>query len=236
MQIDFIPVPDGPFSIWNKPEAGEEYVIGIDTATGVGGDYTVMEVFTRTMPFKQAARFRAKCSVLDAGSYANLLGRYYNNALIICETNYPGNAVQDALIQVHQYPWCYQAEQHLDESPNVSTKFGFQTTQASKWLLIREFQSVLKNNEVVIQCLDTVDELGNYVYIEDKTKTGAAQGLNDDDVIATMLAIHGCLIWPKSKREARALKPSKVNLQHKAMMDKLMQSIREPQEEKVVIA
>jgi hypothetical protein len=235
MQIEFLPVLNGPLQIWKRPDSNEDYVVGIDTATGVGADFTVMEVFTRTIPFEQVARLRVKASVLDAGGYANDLGRYYNNALIVCETNYPGNAVQDALIQTYMYPWCYQAEQHLDESPNVSSKFGFQTTQASKWLLIREMQSVLKNKEVTIHCLDTIDEFGNYVYIEDKTKTGAAQGLNDDDVIATMLAIHGCLIWPKKRKENKAT-PSHVNLQHKAMMDKLMTGIIEGEEERIIIA
>jgi hypothetical protein len=235
MAIEFIQVKDAPVKIWKRPETDEAYVIGIDTATGVATDWTVMEVFTRSQPFEQVARFRAKCSVLEAGSYANSLGRYYNNALIICETNYPGNAVQDALIQTYQYPWCYQAEQHLDESPNVSSKFGFQTTQASKWMLIREMQGVLKNKEVTIRDSQTIDEFGNYIYIEDKSKTGAAQGLNDDDVMATMLAIHACLLWPKRKKATNGT-PSQVNAQHKAMMDRMMQSIMEPEEERVYIA
>lgn len=234
MQIEFLPVLNGPLQIWKAPDKDEKYCIGIDTATGVGADFTVMEVFTRTQPFEQVARLKAKCSVLDAGGYANDLGRYYNNALIVCETNYPGNAVQDSLIQVYQYPWCYQAEQHLDESPNVSSKFGFQTTQASKWLLIREAQGLFKNKEVVIRSIDTIDEFGNYVYIEDKTKTGAAQGLNDDDVIATMLALHGCLIYPQT-RVRKTATPTKVNAQHRAMMDKLMKAIHEGEQQELRI-
>lgn len=234
MTIEFIPVKDAPVKIWKRPETDEHYAIGIDTATGVATDWTVMEVFTRSQPFEQVAQFRAKCSVLEAGSYANSLGRYYNNALIICETNYPGNAVQDALIQTYQYPWCYQAEQHLDESPNVSSKFGFQTTQASKWMLIREMQGVLKNKEVIIRNNQTIDEFGNYIFIEDRSKTGAAQGLNDDDVIATMLAIHACIIYPKA-RKRKTDKPSQVNAQHRALMDKMMASIREGEQEQLVI-
>ena len=224
--LKFQPIENGQLTIYKEPEPKEKYTIGIDTSTGLSKDFSVMQVITNRLPFEQVAVYRAKESVIDVAKWADMLGRYYNKAFIVCETNYPGNAVQDALVMTYRYPSNYQAEQHLDESPNVSSKFGFATTQASKWLIIRETLEALKNDEIIFNDEHTLDEFGSYVYIEDKTKTGAAQGLNDDCVMAFMLAIHGALQRPERPRP-KIDKPSDVNRQHRAMMDKFMKSIRQ---------
>ena len=225
MQYRFEPVAYGPLKVYKEPEGGEKYTVGIDTATGLGADYTCMQVLSNRLPFDQVAVFRAKWSVVDAALFANQLGHWYNDALIVVETNYPGNAVQDALIQTYRYPRNYQAEQHLDESPNVSSKYGFTTTQGSKWLLIREMIQAIKDEDIILNDPLTVEEMGSYVYLEDKTKTGAAPGLNDDTVIAIMLAYHGAYLYPQ-KPKARPKSPVFGNLQHKKMLDDFMKSIR----------
>jgi hypothetical protein len=191
----FIPADLGPLNIWKHPEEGREYCIGIDTSTGLAKDYTVMQVITRSLPFEQVAMFRAKWSVVETSAMANNLGHFYNKALVVVETNYPGNAIQDALVQTYQYPRNYQKEDRMDENPHVSTKFGFQTTEASKWMLIRQMEQAIKNEEIIIHDNTTIDELMQFVYVEDKTKTGAASGLNDDCVMSIMLALHAALLY-----------------------------------------
>lgn len=213
--------------VYKEPEKGERYTVGIDTATGLATDYTAMQVLHNRLPFEQVAVFRAKWSVVDAALFANQLGRWYNDALTIVETNYPGNAVQDALIQTYRYPRNYQAEQHLDESPNISSKYGFTTTQASKWLLIREMISALGSGEIILHDPVTLDELGSYVYIEDKTKTGAAPGLNDDCVMAIMLAYHAAQLYPQ-RPKPRKPSPVEGDPQHRRLLDDFMQQLRNP--------
>ena len=225
MPLKFQPIDNGQLTIYREPEKGEKYSIGIDTSTGLSKDFSVMQVLTNRMPFEQVAVYRAKESVIEVARWADMLGRYYNKAFIVCETNYPGNAVQDALVMTYKYPNNYQAEQHLDESPNVSSKFGFATTQASKWLIIRETLEALKNGELIFNDEHTLDEFGSYVYIEDKTKTGAAQGLNDDCVMSMMLALHGVLQRPERARPVER-KPSDANRQQRAMMDRFIAEMR----------
>ena len=234
MPIRFADIDAAPLIRFKSPEKATKYTIGIDTATGLGKDYTVMNVLSNRMPFEQVAKYRAKISVVDASGIANILGLYYNKAHIVCEVNYPGNAVQDSLIMTYRYPNNYQAEQHLDESPNVSSKFGFTTTQSSKWLLIREFLAALQNDEIIINDLHTLDELGTFVYIEDKTKTGAAEGMNDDEVMSIMLAYHGAMTRPQ-KALPKIDKPSEGNAQARAMLDRFMRSIQNPVQEVHVV-
>lgn len=113
----------------------------------------------------------------------------------------------------------------MDEDPSISAKFGWSTTQTSKWLLIREMQEALRKDEVVINDPQTIDELCNYVYIEDKSKTGAAEGLNDDTVIALMLAFHGAKLNPQSI-VTKQHKLQMANKQHNEMMDKFLKHIQ----------
>jgi hypothetical protein len=223
--LKFKAVDKGPITVYKEPVKGEKYTMGIDTSTGLSTDYSVIQVLNNRIPFEQVAVYRAKESVIEVARIADEIGRWYNTAFNVCETNYPGNAVQDALVMTYKYPRNYQAEQHLDEAPNVSSKFGFTTTQASKWLLIRETLAALKNNEIIFNDVQTLEEFGSYVYIEDKTKTGAAQGLNDDCVMAFMLALHGCLLRPEKPKPRPENRPSKANAQQKAMMDRFMAEI-----------
>lgn len=234
MHIEFIGVENGPLMVYKAPEPGERYIMGIDTATGVGKDFTVFQVFNARMPFEQVAVYRVKESVVDAAEAAHRLGTWYNEAMIVCETNYPGNAVQDALVMKYRYPNNYQAEEHLDEDPNISCKFGFQTNQASKWMLIREFEEVLKSKDIILHDKQTIEEFMQYVYIEDRTKTGAVQGLNDDCVIAAMLAIHGCTLFPR-RPKPKPKTQKEGNAQHRALMDKFIAGILRPEHHKPTV-
>lgn len=193
----------GPLKVLELPEPEMAYVLGIDVSTGLSDDYTAMQVLTSTQQARQVAVFKAKWPVSEVADFANRLGRYYNTALIVCEVNYPGNSVQDALIQVYRYPKNYQFEQHLDSDPDISDKYGFKTVEATKWMLIRELQQALKDRQIELFDPDTIAELRNFVYQSSKQRACAAEGFNDDLVMALMLAYHGALMYPSG----RPLKP-----------------------------
>jgi hypothetical protein len=223
--MKYAPVERGPLEVWKHPDSTHNYTIGIDTSTGVGTDWTVMQVLDNAIPFEQVAKFRAKWSVVDCGKMAYMLGTYYNEGLIVCETNYPGNAVQDALVMTYRYPHNYQREEHLDSDPGISSKYGFQTTEATKWMLIREFQSAIKNREIIVNDRQTIEELGSFVYKEDKSKTGAIEGLNDDCVMAIMLAHLGAMLYPDRPKPKKEKPLSGEMAQQRAMMDRFMENM-----------
>lgn len=185
----------GPLRVFRLPEAGMVYTIGIDAATGLGEDASAIQVLSNTLPYEQVAKFRSKWPVNDVSAFADKLGRFYHEALVVCEINYPGNSVQDALLQYYKYPRNYQDEIRLDEDGGTTTRYGFRTTEPSKWILINETRLALKNEELIINDPDTVEEFRNFVY-RDGLKTGAAEGMNDDEVIALMLAYHGAKLYP----------------------------------------
>jgi hypothetical protein len=186
----------GPLKLWEHPEPGMKYTLGADAATGVGRDWTAFSVLKNTVPLIQVASYRAKINTVDATRDMCYLGWFYNTALIVPEINYPGNALCDGALTTFNYPNLYRSEDRMDSDPGVSDKFGMRTTQASKWLLIRETQKAIEDGHLILNDPQTIEEFCNFVYIEDKSKTGASEGMNDDTVIATMMAVHGALLYP----------------------------------------
>ncbi len=192
--------------VYRHPERDMRYTIGVDGATGFGADYTSIQVFSNRIPFEQVAWFRHKRITTVKGSEVLInLAKYYNNAFIVPETRQPGNAYVDNLIEVYAYGNIFRRKQVLDEDPTVSTKYGICTTEADKHLLINLSKSLLENPDgpqVKFRDEITLTEFLNYIYIEDKNKTGAGEGFNDDTVMAAMLALtYGCSLRPQAPKE-----------------------------------
>jgi len=230
----FVPQEFGPLKIFEKPVTGMQYTIGIDASTGLADDYTSMQVLTNTRPTRQAAAFRAKWTVNDVSSFADKLGRYYNEALIICEINYPGNSVQDALLQYYRYPRNYQPETHLNENLDISCKYGFRTTEATKWILINEMQLAMSRREVLIYDQTTISEFLNFVYLIDKRKAGSAAGFNDDTVMAMMLAYHGVNLYPITQIVPTKEKKTNISPEAKKTWDDFRRRLTQPRIERIV--
>lgn len=192
-------------NIYLHPEKGVRYTLGLDAATGFGADYTAIQVFNNRIPFEQVAWFRNKYVTTVKGSEVMIaLAKYYNNAFIVPETRFPGNAYVDNAIEVYGYGNIFRRKQVLDEDPSVSSKYGICTTEADKHLLINQGKSLMENSDgsqVIFHDPVTLNEFCNFVYKEDKNKTGAGEGFFDDTVIATLLALHGCLLYPQKQEE-----------------------------------
>ncbi len=192
-------------SIYHHPEADTKYTLGLDAATGFGSDYTSGQIWSNRVPFEQVAWFRSKRVTTVVGSEVMVaLARYYNNAYIVPETRFPGNAYVDNAIEKFGYGYIYQKMQSLDESPSVSSKYGICTTETDKHLLINNFKELtegIDGSRIIFHDEITIYEFCNFVYIDDKRKTGAGSGFFDDTVMAAMLALFGCSLRPQAPRE-----------------------------------
>lgn len=194
-------------TIYTPPEPGMKYTMGLDGATGYGADYTYIPIFTNRMPFEQVAWLHSKRINTFFGSrVTHRLAQYYNDAFIVPETRLPGNAYVDELICRYHYANIYRKLQDLDEDPSVSSKYGICTTDADKNLLINQCKSLMEapdGNQIIIHDPVALNEFCNFVFIEDKRKTGAGTGFHDDCVMGIMLALRGCLMFPQGQREKK---------------------------------
>lgn len=193
-------------TIWQPPEEDTRYTLGLDAATGFGSDYTSIQVWSNRLPFEQVAWLRNRRTTTVVGSEVMVsLARYYNNAYIVPETRFPGNAYVDNAIEKYGYGNIYQKRQSLDENPSESSKYGICTTETDKHILINSFKELTEGIDGYdIRPHDeiTIYEFCNFVYIDDKRKTGAGRGFNDDTVMAALLALcYGCSMRPQKARE-----------------------------------
>lgn len=157
-EVDMSLAPDGPTSVWELPQPGMTYVIGADVAAGVpDGDYSTATVI-KANTNKVVAVFRQRLVPEDFSESLDLLGRWFNNAYLAVERNNHGITVCRDLSQKLQYP-----NLHFHTNENIqrssSRNVGFQTTVATKPLLVNELGAALRRGKLIIHCADTLSEL-----------------------------------------------------------------------------
>lgn len=220
---------NGPLKIWDFPRKGWGYCVGLDSSTGYGDDYSSGVVLTRHKPFEQVAHFRVKWPISKVAHFANMLGLFYNTALMVVETNHVGIAAQDALVDEYKYPFCYMREERNKEDQSIMKVFGFKTDESSKWMLIREMMVALEQGYININDSVVLEEFLNFVYIEDKMKTGGSPGENDDTVISTMLSLHGCLLYQTEKPRDSKYNDSVPMTQHQKLLSDFIKKMENRQ-------
>ncbi len=223
MKYRFDYLPENPsvdlLHIYRRPDDPEElFSIGCDAATGVLGDYTSLQVFSHRVPYEQVAWFHSnRISTVEGSRIMVEMGYFFNEAQLVIETNYPGNAYQDNALEVYMYPNLYSEESHLQQDIKYSKTFGIKTTEQSKALLINEMKALVEFKDykdkyvwqIKFHDLFTLQSFTDFVYLEDKSKTGAISGCIDDPVMAAMLAIRGCNQKPQEARNTE--RPIKMN-------------------------
>jgi hypothetical protein len=148
--------------VWQYPEQHHAYVMGVDTAEGLGhGDYSVIQV-------------------LDVGTGE----QWYRDALCCVESNNHGLTTITELRHLG-YPKLYRRRQLNSVTNTVGQEFGWKTTRTSKPLMIDELSSALRNFELTIYDRHTLAELRTFVRNE---RGGMSGSPYDDRVMALALA------------------------------------------------
>lgn len=195
----------GNFRIWKEPEPGNKYSIGADVAEGLGGgDYSCAEVFDKKN-FEQVAEWHGKIPPDKFAYVLKLLAQYYNEALVVVESNDQGLVTLSYLKPIW-YRIYYRRE--FDKRDNkITRQMGFRTTGKSKPILIGDFNKLFREEELILNSQETISEMS--YYIEDKngrlrasksSKTKIARTKEydsayfDDRIIAACLAIQGLSI------------------------------------------
>lgn len=181
--------------IWKDPLAGGQYVIGVDGAEGIGGDYNAAAVVDfRTM--EHVATLRS--NTVDPKTFAILvdrLGRYYNEAYLAVERNESGSTIIRTLYDDLDYPNLFFATD-MDGGDPERDNCGFHTNMKTKPSLINDFRELLVKGYFRTPDEELVTEIANYVHDDSrrdhnpnaKIYQRATAGGHDDLLMATMIA------------------------------------------------
>jgi hypothetical protein len=117
------------------------------------------------------------------------MGRKYNDALIVCEVNHVGAAVQEEL-SLDQYPKLYRRFVYDKMAAKYVEKLGFYTSKANRAILLNRLRKYIATDAVVEVPQVLVNEIGSFVY-NDKGEPYASPGCHDDMIFAAALCLEG---------------------------------------------
>jgi hypothetical protein len=176
--------------IFKDPVPRAIYVMGVDTSEGVtGGDYSVATIFDRVTG-EEVAFYRFLIAPDKFGAVLDKMGRKYNNAFMVVESNNHGLTVLTILKQM-LYPAIYFRPTKFDAlASSWSDKMGWKTTVMTRPLLIDDLNQVVRDGHITIHSKATLDEMTVFVY--DKSNAMVPQqGFHDDCIFATGVAFQG---------------------------------------------
>lgn len=175
-------------AIWEEPQPGVQYDIGIDVSSGIdGGDWSVGEVIRRDRN-EQVAEYHKHIDPVDLAVEMYWLGKYYRNAQLVVEMNNVGLITGNRL-SLMSYPYIY-IWRHIDRAvPTLSTYAGWKTTYESKKLLIGNTRHIFLHRRMILRSRVLWDEMSQFIRV-DENLYRASRG-HDDAIMAWMLALEG---------------------------------------------
>tara|TARA_Y100000401_G_scaffold112803_1_gene112679 strand:+ start:509 stop:1174 length:666 start_codon:yes stop_codon:yes gene_type:complete len=171
-------------TVWEEPERWSGYVLGVDTAEGLGhGDYSCIQVLD-AKEGTQVAVWHGHIAPDELAYEVHNLGIWYGNALCCVESNNHGLTTITQLRQLG-YPNMFRRRSLNSQTDRMSQEFGWKTTRTSKPLMIDDLSMALRNQELIIKDQHTIAELRTYVRNE---RGGMSGSPHDDRVMALALA------------------------------------------------
>jgi hypothetical protein len=178
----------GALHIWKEPVDGRDYIIGVDCAEGMGdeNDNSCFEVIdTRTC--EQMAEFYS--NEVPPHNFAQILamvGKIYNSALIVVETNSAGLAVVEKLQHEFYYENLYESVQGTSKA----SKKGIKTAPGNRGKYLECMQVRMLNRSIVIRSKRLAEELRGFIWNKQTKRPEASRGFHDDAIMSLSLALY----------------------------------------------
>ena len=185
--------PEGnAVDIYEDPQEGHYYCITVDTARGIGGDYSAFVVFDITeMPYRVVAKYRN--NKIAPMLYPNVIakvGEDYNKAFVLVETNDIGGQVVEILHEEIEYDNIFstvteKSRQYVSPGFGKSTRLGVNTSKQVKRQGCFNFKSLMEEKKLLVFDADIISEISTFV--EKGNTYQADEGYNDDCVMCMVL-------------------------------------------------
>jgi hypothetical protein len=179
---------DGQIKVWHPPVQERSYALYCDAATGRGKDYTCAYVLDLSN-MDICAELHGKIDPDLAAEQLHFLGRWYNTARLAVEL---GGGYGDAIIIPLRdgkkgrkpYPKLYRhrSEDRPDFRQNIT--YGFPMTTKTRPLIINQLEQAIREESIPHLPIDAIQECLTFVRSDTLPSPRAADGTNDDRVMA----------------------------------------------------
>lgn len=190
----FVATDVGSTELYELPQDGVPYVIGVDTAEGSGNDYTVAFVI-RNDTKKEVAIFQSNSMDSDlCALQIYCLGTFYNCALVGVENNKSTSIT--SMLRKCNYENMYMRGDADDMSyDNVLMRYGVKTTSINKPQMKDIALEICRDSDYKnVSDYRTLTEMENFVYEEsdksDAVKIKGAGSKHDDCVMAMLITYY----------------------------------------------
>lgn len=180
--------------LYENPIPNHYYVMTVDVARGIGGDYSAFTLIDVTeMPYRLVGKYKHnKVSPMLYPSIISKVGKDFNNAFVLVEANDIGQQVLDILHQEEEYENIFttlteNGKQYLTPGFGRSAKLGVTTSKAVKRQGCFAIKSLVEDTKLLIHDADVIGELS--VFTEKGQTFQADEGYNDD--LAMTLVLFG---------------------------------------------
>ena len=154
----------GSLEVFKHGHYKDKFIIGADVCGGVQQDFHAAVVMTPEREVVAVYRNH----IVDPGSFGDILfylGRMFNNALLIVESNNHGAATLHQLVEM-RYQNLYYETKWNQISKEDKTSPGFRTTPSSKPLLIAGLKRAIEDEDIYIPSNRIIEELKDYIALE----------------------------------------------------------------------
>lgn len=147
--------------IYEKPQIGCQYVLGVDTAKGTGENYSTIQILKleslKPLKYVQVAVYNDnKTDIYLFADIINRLSYYYNNGYIMCENNAEGAAVVNRL-------WWDFENANLVNSGNKSIDLGIRATRNSKPRAVLLMKKLIEDGCLVLVDKESIYQLSSFI-------------------------------------------------------------------------
>ena len=189
----------GELAVFNPPQTGKEYRIGVDVSEGIlnqtgDTDYSVVTVLDAET-YEECATWSARIDPDLLAWIITTIATWYNMALVAVENNNHGLLTLKFLSTIHKYENLY-IEKALDErGQRQKRRLGFNTNIKTRKLILDLLRRLIREGAIDIFSKSTVDELQTFVVNKDG-KEAAQHGCHDDRVMSLAIAAYMCYMYP----------------------------------------
>ena len=189
----------GGLDIYEHPNLENDYVITVDVARGIGGDYSAFVIIDiTTFPHKIVAKYRNnEIKPMLFPSVIHQVAEAYNKAFILCEVNDVGDQVASIL----QYDLEYQnllmcsmrgrAGQSVGQGfSGKKTQLGVKMSKTVKKIGCLNLKTMIEEEKLLFNDYEIISELTTF--IQKHNSFESEDGCNDD--LAMCLVIYAWLV------------------------------------------
>ncbi len=177
-------------AVFEEPKKKETYVIGCDVAEGLEeGDFSHAKVF-KASSWEEVAYLHGHWEPDIFGDKIVDLAEKYNNAFVAVERNNHGHSTLATIYRYRKYRNIFMEKADPTDRAIISgtskkaSRLGWLTNAGSKFLMLDELDTAIRNDEIYIRDIETLRELREVVTDE----KGNVSINGKDRVAATAIA------------------------------------------------